>query len=113
MADRGGPVRSWADMSDDERARIRSTAKPPPKERVITPTPDFICSRRGQPERPPVELCAEEKVRETERAALYRLADGSEKWIPKSVIVRVEEFDDGTALVTVRGWFADKEGIHG
>jgi len=53
-------------------------------------------------------------VRETDRALLVMLADGEEKWIPKSVIhddSEVYEPHDEGELV-VKAWFAEKEDMN-
>lgn len=48
---------------------------------------------------------------ETEKALLVIFEDGTEKWVPKSVILEgsevTEEGDEGT--LRVKRWFAEKE----
>jgi hypothetical protein len=64
----------------------------------------------------PINLGPAEPLRETERALLVVLeSDGSERWVPKSVI------DDDSECYSTRGgagdlivaqWWAEKEGLH-
>lgn len=68
-------------------------------------------TRHGRPELEPVEIACLSKLRETDKAALYRLADGADVWIPKSVIEDEDEMDDGAIVLSVAGWFAEKEGL--
>ena len=51
-------------------------------------------------------LDVEEKVRETEKAVLFKTTDHGEVWIPKSMIE-----DEGDDLVGVKKWWAGKEGL--
>jgi hypothetical protein len=103
-----GPVKRWADMTEAERAKVRATAKPPAPAPIL-PAPDFICSGRAPTEGAPVEVVCTRKIRETEKAALYLVADlGEEKWIPKSVIQDSDEMDDGSVVLTLARWFAVK-----
>lgn len=54
-----------------------------------------------------------EGVRETQKAVLVRLDDGSEHWVPKSQIHEDSEVyasgTDGTLIVS--RWWAEKEGL--
>jgi hypothetical protein len=59
----------------------------------------------------PIQVACSEKLRETDKATLYVLADGEQKWFPKSVIEDEDEMDDGAVLLTVKGWFAEREGL--
>lgn len=107
-----GPVRTLADMTPEERAKIAATSKPPPK----TPIEPYPRGRRdGQdpPEEPPrVEVVCLRMVRETAKAALYELADtGEQRWIPKSLIPDADTMDDGTVLLKVPRWLAEREGL--
>jgi hypothetical protein len=102
-----GPVKNWAEMSPEERARIAAEVKPPAsRQRPIAPAP-----------RPPppdvVQVACIRKLRETEKAALYVLPGGEQKWVPKSVITDEDEMDDGAVLLDVKGWFSRKEGLDG
>jgi hypothetical protein len=59
-----------------------------------------------------VEIATVKLERETEKAAQYVLADsGGRMWFPKSVIEKADRMDDGTAILTVKRWFAAKEGL--
>lgn len=53
--------------------------------------------------------------RATEKALLVELEDGSEVWIPRSVVHDDSEvYDDGEASegeVVVKRWFAEKESL--
>lgn len=52
-------------------------------------------------------------TRETDRALLVRLANGTDHWIPKSQIHDDSEvYQDGhVGCLVVKGWFAEKEGF--
>jgi hypothetical protein len=52
-------------------------------------------------------------VRETDKALLVEFAETGQKWIPKSVIADVDNYDVGDADVTlsVQSWFCEKEGL--
>ena len=54
-----------------------------------------------------------ECLRETDRALLVRLRDGTEEWFPKSVIHDDSEvFEPGQeGEIVVQGWFARKAGL--
>jgi hypothetical protein len=52
-------------------------------------------------------------LRETDKALLVLFADGTEKWIPKSVIHETSEVfaADTEGTLVVKSWFAEKEGL--
>lgn len=66
--------------------------------------------RRSEP-KDAVQITCLRRIRETAKAELYKLADGSEVWFPKSVIEDIDEMDDGTCVIAVSQWFAQKEGL--
>lgn len=106
MADQqSGPVKRWADMTDQERAEVRASAKPPGPTPIL---PSFACGRAST-EGEPVEIIGERILRRTEKAIQVLLADTKEPhWFPKSVVEDLDEMDDGTCLLTVKRWFAAK-----
>lgn len=63
----------------------------------------------------PVELGTGRVVNTTDKAVLVEV-DGTETWLPKSVLHEDSEIDedsgvDDEGLVVVKKWFADKEGL--
>ena len=63
----------------------------------------------------PAELGAGRVVNTTDKALLVEV-DGSETWLPKSVLHEDSEIAedagvDDEGLVVVKKWFADKEGL--
>lgn len=51
--------------------------------------------------------------RETEKAFLLRLEDGSEVWVPRSQVSEPDDYEEGDedCTVSVTEWFAEKEGL--
>ena len=47
-------------------------------------------------------------VRQTDKAVLFKLPGGEERWVPKSLIV-----DQGEDLVGIQKWWCEKNGIKG
>jgi hypothetical protein len=118
-----GPVKSWATMTSEERARISATSKPPPP----TPILPYRCNPRrsgtGEGSLQTSALC---RIRETEKAVLYLLPkdSGGEVWVPKSVLVSVDgdapedgwRADDWGSLeapveLEVKRWWWEKQGL--
>lgn len=89
-------------MTPAEQAQVRAASTPPPH--VVVPTREYKLEDPAD-----VELACDGRLRVTDKACLFRLHNGRQVWVPKSVIRSAEDFDDGTWLVTVAGWFADKE----
>ncbi len=56
-------------------------------------------------------------VRETDKARLYKFADGQERWVPRSVCAKTLKWppnvkgEPWTHEVAVAGWWLHKEGI--
>ena len=51
-------------------------------------------------------------VRETDKALLVRLKDGSEIWLPRSQIKTLVRFGDGAAQIAVPEWLAEDKGMY-
>lgn len=47
----------------------------------------------------------------TERAVLFRLETGVEKWIPRSVCLDGDVISEGDTELVVAEWFCEKEGL--
>lgn len=60
-----------------------------------------------------VHLDVEEIVKETEKAFLLLLSNGSKHWVPMSVCADSDNYSEGdrNCTVSVRRWFAEKEGL--
>lgn len=88
-APRPEPVKSWANMTSEERERIRATSKPPPPTPVLPYRDHQTGPGTGEGSVQTSALC---RVRETEKAVLYLLPKGlgGEVWFPKSVLVSVD-----------------------
>lgn len=111
-----------ADMTEDERARIRASSRPPPKSPPVLPYPNPR-GRDDSNETAEVTMVCRRHV--TELAVLYRLRQGGgasvDVWVPKSVIVDVD-FDnphesgdwgavDAPVRVAIKRWWARREGM--
>lgn len=61
-----------------------------------------------------VEVVAMVKEAETEKAVRYRVEIGgcwTGKWFPKSLLLEVDEMDDGSALLLIPEWLARERGL--
>ena len=109
------PVRSWSQMSEAERERVRRETKPPPRERALAPTPDPSAPPRWQRPRvddpQPVEVVAVKRIRETAKARLYLFQDGREVWLPAFAIVSTDVMDDNTEILEVMPRIAREKGL--
>lgn len=56
------------------------------------------------------ELPGSEVIRMNRKSALVRLDDGSEVWVPLSVVVG-DDLEVGSTDVTVLAWWAEQEGV--
>lgn len=118
-----GPVRSWKDMSPEERARVAAGTKPPPRERAVLPYAS-TGGRRASSAEGTVALRVSCRVRESADAVLY-VYEGEEVWVPKSVLRSADgeptrpETASGddygsrerAVEVEVARWWAEKRGL--
>jgi hypothetical protein len=107
----GGPVKRWSDMTAAEQARVRAQTRPPrPRPSPEAESPAAVARRKQARAGASVDVTAQKLMRETERAALF-VVHGEQVWFPKSVIDEREQQPDGSWVLIVKGWFAQKEGL--
>jgi hypothetical protein len=77
------------------------------RERSIS-SPDTVNAQYAQPEReviPPAAIDFLYVAHQTQKATLFALKDGRQQWVPKSLILSI---DDTKNRIIIAGWFARK-----